>query len=199
MVLANSFFEVHAASLDGTVTVLEGSNRVILLDRDGVLNVDRADSVKALDEIEIETGAVDGSARLTAAGFTLAVVTNQSAVGRGWMSRAVLDAVNAEIDRQLGATPIHWYVCDHAPTAGCRCRKPDTLLLEHAHRDLGFNPDETWFVGDAGRDIEAARRFGARPALVRTGKGAATATEYPDVPVWDDLDAFARWVTDPDL
>ncbi len=196
---ANSFFEVHAASLDGTVTVLEGSNRVILLDRDGVLNIDRVDSVKALEEIEIETGAVDGSARLAAAGFTLAVVTNQSAVGRGWMSRTTLDAVNADIDRRLGGTLTHWYICDHAPTAGCRCRKPDTLLLEHAHRDLDFDPDETWFVGDAGRDIEAARRFGVRPALVRTGKGADTAAEYPDVPVWDDLDAFARSVTDRDL
>lgn len=179
--------------------MLEGSNRVILLDRDGVLNFDRADSVKAIEEIEIETGAAAGSARLTAAGFTLAVVTNQSAVGRGWMSRTTLDAVNAEIDRRLGGTLTHWYICDHAPTAGCRCRKPDTLLLERAQHDLHFDPDETWFVGDAGRDIEAARRFGVRPALVRTGKGAGTAPEYPDVPVWDDLDAFARSVTARDL
>ncbi len=191
---ANSFFEVHAASLDGTGTVLEGSNRVILLDRDGVLNVDRADSVKTLEELEIETGAVDGSARLSAAGFTLAVVSNQSAVGRGWMSRTVLDAVNAEIDRRLGGTLTHWYICDHPPSEGCRCRKPGTLLLEQAHQELGFDPGQTWFVGDAGRDIEAARRFGVQPALVRTGKGVRTASENPDVPVWDDLDAFARWV-----
>ena len=196
---ANSFFEVHAASLDGTVTVLEGSNQVILLDRDGVLNVDRADSVKGLEELEIETGAVEGSARLSTAGFTLVVVTNQSAVGRGWMSRTALDAVNAEIDRRLGGTLTHWYICDHAPGEGCRCRKPDTLLLEQAHHELGFEPDQTWFVGDAGRDIESARRFGVRPALVRTGKGVGTAGEYPDVPVWDDLDAFARSVTDRDI
>ncbi|MEO6469792.1 MAG: HAD-IIIA family hydrolase, partial [Acidimicrobiia bacterium] len=131
---------------------------MILLDRDGVLNLDRVDSVKALEEIEIETGAAAGSARLARAGFTLAVITNQSAVGRGWMSRAALDAVNAEIGQRLGGTLTHWYICDHAPTAGCRCRKPDTLLLEQAHRDLDFDPDDTWFVGDAGRNVEAARR-----------------------------------------
>ena len=191
---ANSFFEVHAASLDGTGTVLEGSNRVILLDRDGVLNVDRPDSVKSLDELQIETGAVAGSGRLVDAGYRLAVVTNQSAVSRGWMSRTTLDAVNAEIDRQLGGTVARWYICDHSPDERCRCRKPDTLLLEQAHHDLGFEPSETWFVGDAGRDVEAARRFGVQPALVRTGKGAAAAREYPDVPAWDDLDAFARSV-----
>ena len=88
----------------------------------------------------------------------------------------------------------HWYVCDHAPEARCRCRKPDTLLLEQAHDDLGFEPSRTWFVGDAGRDIEAARRFGVQPALLRTGKGAATVREYPEVPTWDDLDEFARSV-----
>ena len=191
---ANSFFEVHAASLDGTGTVLEGSNRVILLDRDGVLNVDRADSVKTLDQLQMEAGAVAGSARLYEAGYTLAVITNQSAVGRGWMSRTTLDAVNAEIGRQLGGTVSRWYICEHPPDAGCRCRKPDTLLLERAHHDLGFDPGETWFVGDAGRDVEAARRFGVQPALVRSGKGMDTAREYPDVPAWNDLDAFARSV-----
>ena len=176
--------------------MLEGSNRVILLDRDGVLNVDRPDSVKRLDDLQMETGAVAGSARLFGAGYRLAVVTNQSAVGRGWMSRTTLDAVNAEIDRRLGETVTRWYVCDHSPDEGCRCRKPDTLLLERAHHDLGFEPSETWFVGDAGRDVEAARRFGLQPALVRTGKGADTAREYPDVPAWADLDAFASWLID---
>ncbi len=56
-------------------------------------------------------------------------------------------------------------------------------------------PPSTWFVADAGRDIEAARRFGCRPALLRTGKGRATEADYPDVPTWDTLDAFAEWLT----
>jgi histidinol-phosphate phosphatase family domain/HAD-superfamily hydrolase, subfamily IIIA len=195
LVFANSFFEVHAASLDGTGTVLEGSNRVILLDRDGVLNVDRPDSVKRVDELEIEAGAIEGCAILRAGGFQLCVITNQSAVGRGWMDRAALDAMNTELNRRLGGGIDHWYVCDHSPDDGCRCRKPDTLLLEQAQADLGFIAADTWFVADAGRDIEAARRFGCRPALVLTGKGTATAVEYPDLRAWADLAAFARFVT----
>ena len=113
------------------------------------------------------------------------------------MDRAALDAVNTELNRRLGGAIDHWYVCDHGPDDGCRCRKPDTLLLEQAQAELGFTPADTWFVADAGRDIEASRRFGCRPALVRTGKGAATAAEYPDLPAWADLAAFARFVTDP--
>ena len=177
--------------------MLEGSNRVILLDRDGVLNVDRPDSVKRVEELEIEAGAVDGCSTLRAAGFTLVVITNQSAVGRGWMDRAALDSVNTELNRALGSAIGHWYVCDHDPDDGCRCRKPDTLLLEQAHADLGFTPADTWFVGDARRDLEAARQFGVRPALVRTGKGAMTARENPEVPSWSDLAEFARFVTGP--
>ena len=192
---ANTLFEVHAESLDGAGTVLEGSNRLILLDRDGVLNVDRLDSVKGLDELEVEPHAAQGCSLLVQAGFGLAVVTNQSAVGGGLMDRPTLDGVNEELNHRLGGVVDHWFVCDHAPEARCRCRKPDTLLLEQAHAELGFTPADTWFVVDAGRDIEAARRFGCRPALVRTGKGTATAVDYPDVPCWDDLEAFARELT----
>lgn len=173
---------------------------MILLDRDGVLNVDLPTSVRRVADLEIETGAKAGCDALRAAGYSLTVVSNQSAVGRGWMDAATLDAVNAELDRRLGGAIDHWYVCTHGPNIGCRCRKPDTLLLEQAQADLGFTPATTWFVVDAARDVESAQRFGVRPALVRTGKGAATTREFPAVPVWDDLAAFARSVvTDPQL
>ncbi len=175
--------------------MLEGSNGLILLDRDGVLNVDRPDSVKCIEDLELEVGGRAGCARLTAAGYQLVVITNQSAVGRGWMDRATLDAINDELNTRLGGAISRWFVCDHSPDDGCRCRKPDTLLLEQAHAALGFDPASTWFVADAGRDIEAARRFGCRPALLRTGKGRATEAEYPDVPTWDTLAGFAEWFT----
>ena len=170
---------------------------MILLDRDGVLNVDLATSVKRVEELEIEAGADEGCRRLCAAGYSLTVVTNQSAVGRGWMERATLDAINEELNRRLDGAIAHWYVCDHAPDARCRCRKPDTLLLEQAQADLEFDPAATWFVVDAARDIEAALRFGCRPALLRTGKGAATEAAYPEVPCWNDLAAFARDLASP--
>lgn len=112
------------------------------------------------------------------------------------MDRATLDAINGELNERLGGAISHWFVCDHGPDDGCRCRKPDTLLLEQAQAALGFVPAETWFVVDAGRDVDAARRFGCRPALLLTGKGIATATEYPDVPTWANLADFADWLID---
>ena len=174
--------------------MLEGSNRVILLDRDGVLNVDRADSVKALDELELEPGAAEATARLAGAGYRLLVVTNQACVAHGWLDLGTLDAIHRELDRRLGRTVAGFFVCPHGPDDGCDCRKPGTRLLEQARAAWHFDPAATWFVVDAGRDIEAARRFGCRPALVRTGKGRATEREFPDVPAWDDLPAFADWV-----
>jgi len=181
-------------SLDGPATVLEGSNRVILLDRDGVLNVDRARSVRAVADLAVETGAVEGCALLRASGHRLVVISNQSAVGRGWMTAGTLDAVNAELDRRLGGVIDAWFVCPHAPGDGCRCRKPDTLLLEQARDRFGFDPATTWFVVDADRDVEAARRFGCRPALLRTGKGQDAIARHLDVPAFADLADFARSV-----
>ena len=167
---------------------------MILLDRDGVLNVDRADSVRSIADLEVEAGATEGCRLLHAAGYPLAVVSNQSAVGRGWMTAAELVAVNDELDRRLGGVIDAWFVCPHGPGVGCRCRKPDTLLLEQARDAFGFDPASTWFVMDAERDVEAARRFGCRPALLRTGKGRAAIAAHPDVPAFADLADFARSV-----
>ena len=167
---------------------------MILLDRDGVLNTDRTDSVRGVADLQIEAGAAEGCRLLHGAGYPLVVISNQSAVGRGWMSAADLDAVNAELNRRLGGVITAWYVCPHGPDDGCRCRKPDTGLLEQAQAEFGFDPATTWFVVDADRDVEAATRFGCRPALVRTGKGAAAIAAHPEVPAFADLADFARSV-----
>jgi len=174
--------------------VLEGSNRVILLDRDGVLNVDRVNSVRTVADLDLEVGAIEGCRLLKDAGYPLGVISNQSAVGRGWMTADDLDAVNAELDRRLGGVIDAWFVCPHGPDDGCRCRKPDTLLLEQARDAFGFDPAATWFVADAERDVVAAQRFGCRPALVRTGKGEGAIAAHPDVRAFADLADFARSV-----
>lgn len=183
-------------SLDGLVKVLESNNRVVLLDRDGVLNIDRPGSVTSLAELELETGARAGAGLLAAAGYRLLVVSNQACVGRGQLDAATLEAINAELDRRLGGVVAEFFVCPHAAEDGCDCRKPRTALLERAQAAWGFKPADTWFVGDDGRDIEAAEQFGCRPALLMTGKGPATRDHHPSVPVWDDLHAFARWLTE---
>jgi D-glycero-D-manno-heptose 1,7-bisphosphate phosphatase len=192
--VVDSLLEIHGVSLDGRAGVLEVSNRVVLLDRDGVLNVDRTDSVKSLEELEVIAGVDVAAAALAAAGYLLLVVTNQSVVGRGLLDLDTLHAINSEIDRRLGNTLRGFYVCPHTPEIGCACRKPGTRLLDEARVAWPFDPAQTWFVADADRDLEAARRAGVRPALVRTGKGAATERDHPDVPVWDDLAAFSDWL-----
>lgn len=164
---------------------------VVLLDRDGVLNVDRADSVTSVADLELVSGAREGTARLSAAGYTLVVVTNQACVGRGQLAERELHEINAELDRRLGGVISDWLVCPHTAAQACECRKPRTQLLDRARDAWGFDPAATWFVGDDDRDVEAAQRFGCRPALVRTGKGARTAAARFDVPIFEDLSGFA--------
>lgn len=194
MMVVDSLLEVHEVSLDWRAVVLEVSNRVVLLDRDGVLNIDRSGSVKGLEELEVLPRAPEATAALRDAGFRLLVITNQAVVGRGELGLDTLHVINSELDRRLGNTLHGFYVCPHTPDVGCACRKPGTLLIEQANIAWPFDPEQTWFVVDADRDIEAATRAGVRPALVRTGKGAATEPSYPDVPVWDDLAAFTTWL-----
>ncbi len=192
--VVDSLLQVHEESLDWPTVVLEVSNRVVLLDRDGVLNVDRSDSVKSVEELTVLPGAADATAALRAAGYLLLVLTNQSVVGRGLLGLDELHIINSELDRRLGDTLHGFYVCPHTPEAGCACRKPGTLLFVQARVAWPFDPGQTWFVADADRDIEAARRAGVKPALVRTGKGAATERAFPEVPAWDDLAAFTDWL-----
>jgi D-glycero-D-manno-heptose 1,7-bisphosphate phosphatase len=172
--------------------VVEVSNRVVLLDRDGVLNVDRSDSVTRLEELEVQPGAPEATRRLRDAGYRLLVITNQAVVGRGELDLDLLHTINQELDRRLGGTLDGFYVCPHTPDAGCACRKPGIRLLEHARAAWPHDPAATWFVVDAERDVEAARRAGCRPALVRTGKGRATEPTVTGVPAWDDLLAFTQ-------
>jgi D-glycero-D-manno-heptose 1,7-bisphosphate phosphatase len=192
--VVDSLLEFHEDSLDGRCAVLEVSNRVVLLDRDGVLNVDRTDSVKSVEDLEVVPGVDEATAALSTAGYRLLVITNQSVVGRGLLDLDTLHAINDELDRRVGNRLHGFYVCPHTPEMGCACRKPRTRLIEQARTAWPFEPADTWFVADADRDVEAALRAGVRPALVRTGKGVATESARPDVPAWDDLLAFTTWL-----
>jgi HAD superfamily hydrolase (TIGR01662 family) len=138
----------------------------VLFDRDGTLVVDVPYNGDP-DRVEPVAGARDALDRLRAAGVPTAVVSNQSGVALGKITRADVDAVNARIESLLGPLgPV--LVCDHAPEAGCACRKPAPGLIEAAARALGVAPSECVVVGDIGADVEAARAAGAWPILVPT-------------------------------
>jgi histidinol-phosphate phosphatase family protein len=138
--------------------------RAVLLDRDGTLVVDvpyNGDPTR----VRPVPGARAALDRLRAAGVQLAVVSNQSGVGRGLLRLDDVDAVNRRIESLLG--PLGpWLVCPHAPADGCSCRKPSPGLVLRAAATLGVRPEECVVIGDTGADVEAARAAGARGVLV---------------------------------
>jgi len=173
-------------------------NRWIILDRDGVINEDSDAYIKSLDEWRPLPGAIDAMARLHHAGYRLAVITNQSGLARGLFKRRDLDAMHARLAALLearGAGIDALYFCPHGPDDGCDCRKPAPGMFLRLAAERGVDLSETWAVGDAYRDIQAARAAGARPVLVRSGKGERTLAAHPEladrIPVFASLAEFA--------
>jgi len=171
--------------------------RLLIVDRDGVINEDSKEFIKSVAEWRPIKGSLEAIAALTAAGYRIAVVTNQSGVGRGLLDEATLEAIHehmrAEI-RAAGGAIAGVYYCPHLPEAGCECRKPRPGLLRAVERDLGLPVRGAPFIGDRASDIEAARAVGAEAVLVRTGNGVATEglVVARGVPVFDDLSAAAQ-------
>jgi D-glycero-D-manno-heptose 1,7-bisphosphate phosphatase len=138
----------------------------VLFDRDGTLVVDVPYCGDPSLVLPMPTArqALD---MLRAARIPIGVVTNQSGIGRGIITRAAAEAVNAEVDRLLGPFDV-WRTCPHAPDDGCTCRKPRPDMLLDAAAELGVEPERLAFVGDIGADVEAALAAGAATVLVPT-------------------------------
>lgn len=171
---------------------------LVILDRDGVINHDSPDFIRSAEQWRPIPGSLEAIARLSRAGYTVAVATNQSGIGRGLFDRKALDEIHARMCESVEAAGGHIEtiaVCPHHPDAGCRCRKPGTGMLEDIGARLGMSLSGTPLVGDSMRDIDAARAAGARPILVLTGNGRKTrdALDRALLPeTYDDLAAAAR-------
>ncbi len=169
----------------------------VFLDRDGVINENRANYVRVVDHVRFIPGALAALARLAQWDCAIVVVTNQSSIGRGLVTLAVSDAINAHVREhveQAGGRVDAFYVCPHEPNGGCACRKPEPGLLRDAAADLGLDPSRSYMIGDALTDVLAGQRAGAQPILVLTGRGATQAPllerdGLADVPVVADLEA----------
>jgi len=176
---------------------------VVIIDRDGVLNAESPDHVKSPAEWHPLPGSLEAVARLNAAGWRVAMATNQSGIARGMLSHDDFHAIQALIDERLAALggaigPVLYSPDDRDSASPMRKPRPG-MLLEIARR-LDITLTGVPFVGDARRDIDAARAAGALPVLVRTGYGERTLAEGGDlegVAVHDDLAAFTdAWLAE---
>lgn len=172
----------------------ERLRRFVALDRDGTIVVEHQ-YLSDPAEVELIPGVGEGLRRLRALGLGLVVVTNQSAVGRGWIDQEKLDRIHTRLNELLAAENVRLdgiYVCPHTPDDGCRCRKPLPGLLLTAAEELGFDPGQCFVIGDKPCDVELGRGVGAAAFLVRTGYGdeyAASGEVAADFVVNDLLEA----------
>lgn len=170
--------------------------KLLILDRDGVINHDSDDYIKSLQEWMPLPGAISAIAQLSKAGWTVAVATNQSGLARGYYDDATLQAMHqrlrqlvAEQGGELGIV-VH---CPHGPDHGCECRKPRPGMLLQIAEHYRTSLKGVWFVGDSSADLQAALAVDCQPVLVKTGKGQRTLSRPlpANTLVFDDLAAVA--------
>ncbi|XZG70165.1 D-glycero-beta-D-manno-heptose 1,7-bisphosphate 7-phosphatase [Chitinibacteraceae bacterium HSL-7] len=172
--------------------------KLLILDRDGVINHDSPDYIKAPDEWLPIDGSLEAISALNHAGWSVVIATNQSAVGRGMIDVDGLNAIHAKMYRALAAVGGHVdavFFCPHDPKAGCDCRKPAPGMVLDIARRYRVGSSDLVMVGDSWRDLEAVTAAGGRGILVRTGNGQKTEAERelpPGTLIFDDLAAVAR-------
>ena len=170
--------------------------KLLILDRDGVINVDSDAYIKSVEEWIPLPGSIEAIAQLSKAGWTVAIATNQSGIARGYYDVATLDAMHArlrELVAQQGGEVGLIVYCPHGPDEGCACRKPKPGMLQTIAAHYGADLTQCWFVGDSLGDLQAAQTVDSQPVLVKTGKGLLTlAKELPvNTLIFADLAAVA--------
>lgn len=177
--------------------------KLLILDRDGVINKDSPDFIKSPEEWLPIKGSLEAIGRLSQAGYHVVVITNQSGVGRGLLSADMLAKIHVRmIDyvQQHGGNIHSILFCPHLPDEDCDCRKPKSGLYDDLANRLNLSFEGVFSVGDSIRDLVAAQTAGARPVLVKTGNGrkslkelkSAPELELADTLVFDNLAAFVN-------
>jgi D-glycero-D-manno-heptose 1,7-bisphosphate phosphatase len=179
--------------------------KLVILDRDGTVNIDRDDYVKSPDEWEPVPGALEAIARLNHGGWHVVIATNQSGLGRGLFDMATLNAMHLKMNRLLakvGGRVDAVFFCPHGPDEGCECRKPRPGLFQQIGQRFGVKLDAgVPCVGDSLRDLLAGQSVGCEPHLVLTGKSAAldeagiadVIRQVPGTRVHADLAGFVEY------
>ena len=170
--------------------------KLLILDRDGVINYDSDAYIKSVAEWIPLPGSIEAIAQLSKAGWTVAIATNQSGIARGYYDIATLEAMHARlralVAEQGGEVGLVVY-CPHGPDEGCDCRKPKPGMLKIISEHYKVPLAGIWFVGDSLGDLEAAKAVDSQPVLVKTGKGEKTQAKNLPVGtlIFDDLAAVA--------
>lgn len=170
--------------------------RFVLLDRDGTIIKERH-YLSDPQQVELLAGAASGLRQMQEMGLGAIAVTNQSGIGRGFFDEKRLWEIHQRMLELLTAESVFLediYFCPHTPADNCSCRKPLSGLVEQAAEKYGFNPQDSFVIGDKPCDIELGQRVGAITFLVRTGYGAEVAANQTLAPdyVVDDLLEAAR-------
>lgn len=169
---------------------------LIILDRDGVINIDSVEYIRTPNDWVPITNSIEAIAKLSKAGYKIVVVTNQSGISRGYFTHEELAKIHEkmifEIEK-LGGNIDGVFVCPHGPNDACSCRKPKPGLLFKVSSDFNIPREKIISVGDSLRDMQAAEAFGCKFALVLTGNGHYTIETNPDIDkdvVYKDLASF---------
>jgi D-glycero-D-manno-heptose 1,7-bisphosphate phosphatase len=170
--------------------------KLIILDRDGVINYDSSSYIKSPAEWQAIPGSLEAIGMLTAAGIKVAIATNQSGIYRNLFTFRTLHSIHQKLlteVKEVSNGEINYIaICPHGPNDLCSCRKPNPGMLHEVSQKLNIPLDSNaYFIGDSYKDIEAAEKSGCTPLAVRTGKGEATETKLlsleKDIKIYDNL------------
>jgi len=173
--------------------------KLVILDRDGVINQDSDNFIKTVDEFIPLPGSVEAIAKLKQAGYKVYIATNQSGIHRGFYTVKTLHAMHKKLAALLTEFDVEIdgiEYCPHGPDDDCDCRKPKAGMYLSIAKQLGLSDySDILVVGDSLRDLQAAQTINAKPHLVRTGKGERTIQKgegLDGIPVYNDLSHFVN-------
>jgi D-glycero-D-manno-heptose 1,7-bisphosphate phosphatase len=180
---------------------------LVILDRDGVINEDSDSYIKTVDEWIPIDGSIDAIARLSKAGFTIAIATNQSGLSRNFFSVDELTAMHEKMLRLVAKAEgeiAGIFYCPHHPDDNCNCRKPKAGLIDIIEQNLSVSAENAFIIGDSLRDLQAGLEKKCVPLLVKTGKGEKTLAQLKNNPhpglsnlaVFDNLADAATYIID---
>ena len=166
---------------------------VFILDRDGVINQDSDHYIKCPEEWYPIGGSIEAIRLLKKRGHKVVIASNQSGIGRGYLSLWTLAEIHNQLHKTLAESGTYIdgiFFCPHTPETECNCRKPKTGLLDYIKDSFAYPIHNMYFIGDSQRDIESGKASGIQPILVKSGNGKETEKEQLEgekIPVYNDL------------